>query len=109
LLAVERCSRYCVADDPERVCDHVVGVDQDTNDAGGIATAHHDCVVALKKLHDADLGRWSCTVRCMVGATGKGETTACVEKCGGKKSTTGDAGVDAGDAAVKPKDPFGIE
>jgi hypothetical protein len=92
LLAVERCTRYCDAEDPERVCDHVVGVENDTNDAGTLEGAHDDCVKALKKLHADDPARWTCTVRCLVGATAKPDALACNVKCGA--ASTSDAGID---------------
>lgn len=106
LMAVERCERFCIADDPERVCDHVVGVEQETNDAGGLDAAHQDCIAALNRLHTTDLARWSCTVRCLVAATAKEDALACSTKCAasGTKPVApkGDAGADAA-----AKDPLG--
>jgi hypothetical protein len=101
LLAVERCTRYCDAEDPERVCDHVVGVKSDTNDAGTFEAAHDDCVKGLKKLRADDPARWTCTVRCLVTATAKPDALACDTKCGAP--SIGNAGGDAGpyDAGAK--------
>jgi hypothetical protein len=95
LFAVERCTRYCSAEDPDRVCDHVVGVENDSGDAGVLADAHDACVKDLKKLHEKDPARWTCTVRCLVGATAKDDALACNGKCGGGPAA-GDAGAEAG-------------
>ena len=95
LFAVERCTRYCSAEDPERVCDHVVGVENDSSDAGVVADAHDQCVKELKRLHEKDPARWTCTVRCLVGATAKDDALACNAKCGGG-TVVGDAGVETG-------------
>lgn len=114
LSAVERCERYCIADDPERVCAHVVGVLQDTNDAGGIEHSTHECVGDLKKLHDSDLPRWSCSVRCLVSATSKEDTFACASRCKATSSSSGESkppAVGAGDAGSDgdPGKPWAIE
>ena len=54
-----------------------------------------------------DPAKWSCTVRCLVGATSKPDALACADKCG--TGPLGDAGVEAGaDAGVptyKPPPP----
>ena len=92
LTHVEKCERYCIAEDASRVCDHVVGVENDTNDAGVLDDAHKSCVRALEELHDEDRSRWFCTVRCLVTSTAKLDALACNAKCGG---TLSDAGVDA--------------
>lgn len=92
VFAVERCTRYCSAEDPERVCDHVVGVENDTNDAGVYDDAHDECVKGLKKLHETDMARWSCTVRCLVAATAKDDALACNPRCSGTPMM--DAGTD---------------
>ena len=99
LLAVERCTRYCGAEDPKHVCDHVVGVEQETNDGGVLDQAHDDCVKSLQKLQHDDVARWSCTVRCLVAATAKDDALACNAKCSG--AFVPDAGSDVG-AMPKP-------
>jgi hypothetical protein len=103
IFAVERCTRFCSAEDVQRVCDHVVGVENDTNDGGVLDSAHDDCVAALKKLHEGDVARWSCTVRCLVAATAKDDALACNAKCGAATPKS-DAGVDTG-VAVPPPPP----
>jgi hypothetical protein len=90
LFAVERCTRFCDADDVQRVCDHVVGVESDTNDASVFDDAHDECVKGLKKLRADDPARWTCTLRCLVTATAKDDALACNGKCGGEP--TPDAG-----------------
>lgn len=81
LFAVERCVRFCSADDPKRVCEHFLGVEETTNDAGVLDDKRDACVEKLKRLHDKDLSVWSCTVRCYVGATSKEDGAACDSKC----------------------------